>query len=155
ADVASVTVPVEGRGTSARAVELRADAGDDQIGQVGRQVTLNGIRSIPRGRLGYRWIQVAGPKVSLKIEDGYIFTFAPPANGLYHFALVVASGSEVSEPDYVNVAVGVPLPPPAEEPVAARAPAPVSLKDLARSALSEVEGGPSAGEDLGEAFRDI
>jgi hypothetical protein len=155
ADVASVTVPVEGKGPSAGAGELRADAGDDQIGQVGRQVTLNGIRSIPRGRLGYRWIQVAGPKVSLKIEDGYIFTFAPPANGQYQFALVVASGSEVSEPDYVNVAVGVPLPPPAEEPVVARAPAPVSLKDLARAALSEVEGGPSAGEDLGEAFRDI
>ena len=26
------------------------------------------------------------------------------------------------------------------------------MKDLARSALSEVEGGPSAGDDLGEAF---
>jgi hypothetical protein len=157
ADVASVTVPVETKGTTARASELRADAGDDQIGQVGRQVTLNGIRSIPRGRLGYRWVQAAGPKVSLKIEDGYTFTFVPQADGLYQFALVVASGSEISEPDYVIVAVGVPLPPRVEESVAvsAPAPAPVSLKDLARTALSEVEGGPSAGDDLGEAFQDV
>ena len=62
---------------------------------------------------------MAGPKVSLKIEDGHIFTFVPPDNGLYHFALVVASGSEISEPDFVNVAVGLPLPPPTEEPAAA------------------------------------
>jgi hypothetical protein len=155
ADVASVTVPVEGKGPSARSVELRADAGDDQIGQVGRQVTLTGIRSLPRGRLGYRWVQIGGPKVSLKIEDGHIFTFVPPAVGLYQFALVVASGSEISEPDDVNVAVGVPLPPPVEEPRPAAAPVVVSLKDIARSALSEVEGGPSAGEDLGEAFREV
>ncbi len=156
ADVASVSVPVEGKGPSARAVELRADAGDDQIGQVGRQVTLNGIRSLPRGRLGYRWVQMGGPRVSLKIEEGYIFTFVPPANGLYQFALVVASGSEISEPDYVNVAVGVPLPPPAEEPAApAPTAAPVSLKELARAALAQAEGGPTAGDDLGEAFQEV
>jgi hypothetical protein len=154
ADMASVTVPVEMKGPSARAAGLRADAGDDQIGQVGRQVTLNGVRSTPRGNLGYRWVQTTGPKVALKIEDGYVFTFVPPADGLYQFALVVASGSEISEPDHVNVAVGVPLPPPVEEPAAARssAPVPASLKDVARSALSAVEGGPSAGDDLGEAF---
>jgi hypothetical protein len=69
---------------------------------------------------------------------------------------VVASGSEISEPDYVNVAVGVPLPPP-EEPAAApaQAPVPVDLKGLARAALSEVDGEQSTGEDLGVAFRDI
>ena len=39
---------------------------------------------------------MAGPKVSLKIEDGHIFTFVPPANGLYQFALVVASFGKVS-----------------------------------------------------------
>jgi hypothetical protein len=49
ADVVGVTLPVEGKAPSARAGELRADAGDDQIGQAGRQVTLNGIRSLPRG----------------------------------------------------------------------------------------------------------
>jgi hypothetical protein len=158
ADVAGVLVPIEGKVPSGRSGELRADAGDDQIGQAGRQVTLNGIRSLPRGRLGYRWVQMAGPKVSLKIEDGYIFTFVPPGNGLYQFALVVASGSEISEPDYVNVAVGVPQPPPEEPAPAAtpsQAPIPVDLKELARAALAGMDGGPSAGEDLGEAFSDI
>ena len=151
-DVARVSVPVEGKGPSTPTAGLRADAGDDQIGQVGRQVTLNGLRSTPRARLGYRWIQMAGPKVVLKIEDGYVFTFVPPAQGLYQFALVVASGCEISEPDLVNVAVGVPLPPP-EEP--ATAPAPVPMKELARAVLAQVEGGPSAGTDLAEAFEEI
>jgi hypothetical protein len=151
ADVADLTVPVESKGQSVQSAGLRADAGDDQIGQVGRQVTLNGLRSVPRDRLGYRWIQMAGPKVSLKIEDGYIFTFVPPASGLHQFALVVASGSEISDPDLVNLAVGVPLPPPAEEP----APAPASLKDLARAALSGIDGGPSAAGDLADAFEEV
>ena len=154
ADVTSVTVPVEFKGGSAQAGGLRADAGDDQIGQVGRQVTLNGLRSVPRGRLGYRWIQMSGPKVSLKIEDGHVFTFVPPAIGLYQFALVVAAGSEISEPDLVNVAVGVALPPPMDEPTAVAA-VPVSLKDLARATLAQIEGGPSAGDDLGVAFEDV
>jgi hypothetical protein len=152
ADLARLAVPVEANGRPAAIGELRADAGDDQIGQVGRQVTLNGLRSAPRGRLGYRWMQVAGPKVVLRIEDGHVFTFVPPASGLYQFALVVASGSEISEPDLVNVAVGVPLPPP-DEPAAA--PAPVSLRDLARAVLANVEGGRSAGSDLAEAFEEI
>jgi hypothetical protein len=155
ADVTTLTVPVEFKGGSAQAGGLRADAGDDQIGQVGRQITLNGLRSIPRGRLGYRWIQMSGPTVSLKIEDGHVFTFVPPANGLYQFGLVVAAGSEISEPDLVNVAVGVALPPPMAEPIAAVAAAPVSLKDLARAALAQVEGGRSAGEDLGVAFEEV
>ena len=151
ADVANLTVAVESKGQGAAGGLLRADAGDDQIGQVGRQVTLNGLRSAPRGRLGYRWIQTAGPKVSLKIEDGHVFTFVPPASGLYQFALVVASGSEISEPDLVSVAVGVPLPPPADEPAAA----PVSLKELARAALSAIDGGPSAASDLADAFEEV
>ncbi len=149
ADVASLPVPVVSK---AQGAELRADAGDDQIGQVGRQVTLNGLRSAPRNRLGYRWIQMAGPKVSLKIEDGYTFTFVPPAAGLYQFALVVASGSEISEPDLVSVAVGVPLPAGEERPATA---SPTSLKDMARAALSGIDGGPSAAEDLGAAFEEV
>jgi hypothetical protein len=151
ADVANLAMPIISKRQSAQAAGLRADAGDDQIGQVGRQVTLNGVRSVSSGRPGHRWIQMAGPKVSLKIEDGHIFTFVPPANGLYQFALVVAAGSEISEPDLVSVAVGVPLPPPADEP----APAQVSLKDVARTALSGISGGPSAADDLGDTFDEV
>ena len=151
ADVANLAIPIESRRRSAQAAGLRADAGDDQIGRVGSQVTLNGVRSASSGRSGYRWIQMAGPKVLLKIEDGHIFTFVPPANGLYQFALVVATGSEISEPDLVTVAVGVPLPAPADEPASAQ----VSLKDVARTALSSIDGGPSAAADLGDTFEEI
>jgi hypothetical protein len=153
ADVANVAVAVESSRQSARGAGLRADAGDDQIGQVGRQVTLNGLRSAPRDRVGYRWIQTAGPAVSLKIEDGHVFTFVPPTNGLYQFALVVASGSEISDPDFVSVAVGVPLPAPTEEPTAP--PTLTSLKELARAALSGVDRGPSVASELGDAFEEV
>ncbi len=148
ADVSRLTVPVEFKGRSTVSGEVRADAGDDQIGQVGRQVTLNGLRSVPKNRLGYRWIQMAGPKVALKLEDGHVFTFVPQADGLYQFALVVASGTEISEPDFVSVAVGVQLPPSTKEPARAS----TNLKDLAREALLGIEGGPSAAAELAEAF---
>ena len=83
-----------------------ADAGDDQLAMVGRQVTLYGGRSEPQGRIGYRWIQVAGPKIRLKLENGPFFSFVPTAPGVYRFALLVAAGSQVSEPDEVTLTVG-------------------------------------------------
>jgi len=76
--------------TPAPAPVLRADAGDDQIGLVGRQITLNGGRSGPRGAIGYRWIQLSGPEPTARGQDGYIFTFTPRAAGIYRFALLVA-----------------------------------------------------------------
>jgi len=85
---------------------LRAEAGDDQIGLVGRQITLNGSASTPRERLGYRWLQVAGPKLGLAVGDQAYFSFTPVAPGVYRFALVVAEGSRISEPDEVTVTVG-------------------------------------------------
>ncbi len=85
--------------------ELIADAGDDQIGVVGRQMTLNGHRSSPQGEIGYRWVQVGGPAVRLKIEDNQTYTFVPEAPGLYRFALVVAKGSMISDPSLVSVTV--------------------------------------------------
>lgn len=82
---------------------LVADAGDDQRVIVGRQVTLNGMRSEPRGRVGFRWIQTGGPAVRLKLEDGYIFSFVPEEPGLYRFTLLVAAGGLISEPASVEV----------------------------------------------------
>src|SRR4051812_27750205 len=66
---------------------LRADAGDDQIGLVGRQITLNASRSEPRGEVGFRWVQVGGPTVPTPTEDGYILAFTPRVAGVYRFAV--------------------------------------------------------------------
>ncbi len=88
--------------------ELRADAGDDQIGLVGRRITLNGSESRPRRGVGYRWIQLTGPEVRSPVEADSYFSFVPGAPGLYRFALVVASENRVSAPDHVNVTVGLP-----------------------------------------------
>ncbi len=85
---------------NAEAAVLRADAGDDQVGFVGRQMTLNGSRSEPRGKIGYRWLQLGGPDVKLKIEDGYIFTFVPSEPGIYRFALVVGEGGRILGPGH-------------------------------------------------------
>ena len=85
---------------------VHADAGDDQLGLVGRQVNLSGYKSEPRGQIGYRWVQTGGPTVRLKIEDGYFYSFVPTVPGLYRFALVVAAGGRISLPDEVTVTVG-------------------------------------------------
>lgn len=111
-DTSSLSIPIARRLTLDESADPDppplpvADAGDDQLGMVGHQVTLNGMRSEPRGRIGFRWLQVDGPPVRLRIEDGYTYTFVPDAPGMYRFALVVAAGSTISNADYVSVNVG-------------------------------------------------
>ena len=139
---------------------LQADAGDDVIALAGRQVTLNGIRSQPRGRIGYRWVQCGGPTVRLKIEDGYIYTFVPAEPGVYRFLLLVAAGGAISEPDAVTVTVGnpsAPTPGAAGEGPAAPPPpeATLPLEEAARAALARVPGGLDAGGALAEAFEGV
>lgn len=157
---ASLTIPVQGPTTSAGA-GLRADAGDDQLGVVGRQVTLNGIRSEPQGALAFRWVQVAGPTIRFKIEDRYVYTFVPGEPGLYRFALVVAGEGGISEPDTVDVIVGLPrgaagpvaVSPPAQ---AASSPQPtVPPRELARTALASVEDGAASATRLAAVFQEI
>jgi hypothetical protein len=149
-DTATLAIPIEGAASSG-AMVLRADAGVDQIAMLGHQVTLNGIRSTPRGRIGYRWIQVGGPKVLMKIEEGFIYSFVPSMPGLYRFALVVSAGREISEPALVTVTVGSPSPaaPPAS---AAAAPAPESTQELARKVISSIRGGGDVAERLADSF---
>ncbi len=86
----------------------QADAGDDQVGLVGRRITLNGCGSTPAGALNYRWIQVEGPSVESTIEDGKFFSFIPKSAGRYRFALLVATAGQISSPDDVRVDVGLP-----------------------------------------------
>jgi hypothetical protein len=151
-DVAPVRIDVEG-GSPDPGAGLLADAGDDQIGLVGRQVTLNGIRSQPREGLAYRWIQVAGPAVSLKLEDRYIYTFVPPSPGLYRFALVVAAEGAISRPDLVDVLVGAPPGTPAAAPAAA-APA-RTTHELVVTALAELPEGPQRAGALADIFASV
>lgn len=133
---------------------LRADAGDDQIGLVGRQLTLNGSRSQPKGGLGFRWILMSGPRADPMVEDGHFLAFTPTVSGVYRFALVVASGSRISEPDVVEVIVGALTPVNAPGPPAQGAPTlpALSTEELARRSLASIAGGREAGEGLAETF---
>ena len=87
-----------------------ADAGDDQIGLVGRKITLNASGSMPQGGIAYRWIALGGPKVNLPGRDGPYLAFTPTSPGIYRFGLVVAAvkGDEalISDVDEVVVTVG-------------------------------------------------
>lgn len=146
-----------------------ADAGDDQVGLIGHRITLNGAQSQPRDGVGYRWIQTQGPAISSSNQDGYIFSFTPDAAGLYRFALVVAQGGRISQPDSVDVLVGTAPPAssaytsPAYSPSATRpAPAfspqypspsgPEQIQAQARSALLSIPGGPTLAAPLAETF---
>lgn len=157
-DTAELTIPIEGLPRTSENTALRADAGDDQLALVGRQVTLNGVRSEPRGRIGYRWVQTGGPVVRCKIEDGYIFAFVPTAPGVYRFALVVASGSEISPADEVAVTVGsgsragAPAGPTATASLPVEGP--VATQEVARASLAAVRGGQDAAEPLARIFDD-
>ena len=150
-DARAVTIEVENLAQVMEGSTLRADAGDDQSGKVGRRVTLNGVRSEPRGKLHYRWLQTAGPKVILAATDGPTCSFVPPAAGLYRFSLVVASaGGFLSEPASVSVAVGGS----ADRASGDEKPT-MAIDELARVALASIEGGPTYAEDLSKIFDSV
>ena len=72
---------------------------------VGRQVTLNGMRAIQGpGRLSLGTGRRTEDRFQL--EEGPFFSFVPVTPGVYRFALIVAAGSQTSEPDEVSVTVG-------------------------------------------------
>jgi hypothetical protein len=164
-DSVTLKIPVEGRPKAMADGQLRADAGDDQIAVVGRQITLNGSRSEPRGKIGYRWIQTGGPQVRLKIEEGHIFSFVPAEPGTYRFALVVADGGVISQPDEVEVTTAAPsasTAPAAPTSRASSLPLPVPaardpelLGAFVRSSLARLDGGPALAEAMAETFDNI
>lgn len=152
-DVASIQFPDRaGNGSLAESRPPHADAGDDQIGIVGRQITLNGSRSEPRNEIGYRWIQIGGPRVRLEMSEGYTYSFVPQAPGIYEFALVVARGSEISPADLITVSIGNPASPFGIDPPRDT---PEALQDVARSAIAQVPGGLESGTQLASAFEDV
>jgi hypothetical protein len=168
---ASVTIPVIAPpGAPAEPLaasgEPRADAGDDQIGLVGRRITLNGSASTPPRDLDYRWIQVGGPETVPLTEAGRYVTFTPRLPGRYRFGLFVAHENRISPPDYVSVDVGQlaaagPAPAPS-----APAPAPAGLPTAApplfaagsefdavvAAALAGLDDAPTLAGPLAEAF---
>jgi hypothetical protein len=152
-DSAEISVPVQSGARSAVPRRPRAVAGDDQVGLVGREITLNGMRSEPRGQLAYRWIQTAGPTIRLKIEDGYVYSFVPTVPGHYRFALVVAANAEISEPDEVSVTVGSGTRGLAGRGDAAAA-EPAPTQELARIGLKALKPGAEVAEPLARAFED-
>ena len=167
-DKVRLKIPIEGRSSAGSVAGLKADAGDDQVGVVGRQITLNGGRSEPRGKVGFRWIQTGGPPIRLKIAEGHVFTFVPDRAGSYRFALVVASGNVISEPDEVEVSTIdaaamsppralPPLPPAASAPLPPRprGPEPVRLDQFVRDGIAGLDGGPAVAGELGQAFEDV
>jgi hypothetical protein len=152
-DSTGLSIPMKSPEESRDSQTLRADSGDDQLGLVGRQVTLNGFKSEPRGQIGYRWVQTGGPTVRLKLEDGYIYSFVPTVPGLYRFALVVGSGGRISQPDEVCVTVGS-----GTRGVLSRGDASpaesLPTQEIARGALAALKLGADVAEPLARTFDD-
>ena len=145
-DARSFLIEVEDPERDADARVLKADAGDDQSAKVGRKVVLNGVRSEPRGKLRFRWIQAGGPKVTLRATDGPTASFVPENPGTYQFALVVSTtGGALSEASTVKVTVGGSARASADGPS-------MAIDELARVSLASIEGGARYSDDLSRVF---
>lgn len=145
-DARALMVEVEDPERDADNQALKADAGDDQPAKVGRKVILNGIRSEPKGKIRFRWVQTGGPKVTLKLNEGPTATFLPTVAGTYQFALVVASSSGVlSEPSSLIVTVGGSARPAEVEDA-------MAIDELARVSLASIDGGLRYADEISRAF---
>jgi hypothetical protein len=131
-----------------------ADAGDDQVGLMGRRVTLNGGRSKPTGRVGYRWVQISGPSAEEVTEEGGSYSFVPEAPGTYRFALVVAHESRASVPDLVTVEVGQPT---RTGPTTPRPSAvgPSRLSQAIASAVAPIPRGAETADKIADVFESV
>jgi len=148
-DLTPISIEVEDPDRQSDDAALKADAGDDQAARVGRRVTLNGVRSEPKGKLRFRWIQTGGPKVALKATDGVTTSFVPAAPGSYQFALVVASaGGVLSDPAAVTITVTGTARAGAEGTDGPN----MAIDELARTSLASIEGGTRYADGLSTAF---
>jgi hypothetical protein len=160
-DDRSLVIPLVVQPRQAPAPKITADAGDDQIAVVGRQVTLNGIRSQPSEKLKYRWTQVDGPKLRSKYEQDSCCTFTPEQPGVYRFLLVVANHEEISQASEVKVLVSASTPAELEGHVAPVSKATRSTissdpaEALARETLRGMGEESRIGDDLGAAFEGV
>jgi hypothetical protein len=156
-DSAVIDIPLLLRPKVALPLQVFADAGDDQIGLVGHEITLNGARSSPRDSAAFRWVQAEGPRVASISQDGWICSFIPTLPGVYRFVLVVAADGTISEPDDVLITVTSDLQPGLDRSQTAGSPAivPPAVDVVARQALCALPGGAAAGAQLAEAFEGV
>ena len=85
-----------------------AQAGPDQVVQVGTQVTLDGTASSDPegGALSYSWSQIDGPPATLVGTTGAQLTFsAPTSGGVLIFRLIVTDSAGITGVDEVQVTV--------------------------------------------------
>jgi hypothetical protein len=87
-------------------------------------------------------MQLAGPPVQLQSAHAALCTFQPASPGLYRFALVVARGSRISEPDTIDLHV---LANPAHV-------SDVRLAHLVHQALAALPEGPERAAPIAEAL---
>jgi hypothetical protein len=156
ADSAVVDVPLLLRPQVSLPPQIFADAGDDQLGLVGHEITLNGARSSPRETAAFRWIQAEGPRAVALKQDGWICSFVPTAPGVYRFVLVVAADNIIAEPDDVQVTITGELDPgQGRSPSLSNPGVPPTMDLVARQSLCALPGGAAAGGQLAEAFEGI
>lgn len=145
--------PIADEGPPAVGTSPVADAGDDQIGLVGRRITLNGSRSRPQNRVGFRWMHLSGPAITDPRQEGPYFTFVPTAPGGYRFALLVGFESKVSMPTVVSVEVGQ-RPGSSAGPVGSAEPVPPMTR-WAKAAVATIPGGEETSAQVGDVFEAI
>lgn len=164
--VIRVIVPIEGDPSrwswGARPTgKAKADAGDDQVGLVGRRVTLNGSKSHPGDGKNARWLQISGPLVTSPQQQGAFFSFIPTSPALYRFVLMVAGDGELSEPDEVTVLVGSPptgtgslaTPPAATfQPFAPPLAPPMTPEQILSASVPKLAGGTRVVSDVADAM---
>ncbi len=83
-----------------------ANAGEDQICELGQQIFLNGSESYDNDAddiLSYSWSQISGPIVELSDPNTCTPSFTPLIEGEYVFELIVNDGSDQSMLDTVTV----------------------------------------------------
>ncbi len=143
--------------------ELKADAGEDELTWVGRRVRLEG-RCIGGGPTpGFRWVQLSGPATAEVEAVGARLSVTPKEQGVYRFALLVAEGSRISEPDGVNILVTAEAPAALKALMSGGGSAPTARPDagprtygeIARKGLSRLGAGEESGQALMLAFEDI
>lgn len=84
-----------------------ADAGEDQVADIGDTVVLDGSISYdPDGdAISFIWSQVQGARVSLTSSNTDSPSFVPTEKGVYIFELRVYDGTDTSSPETVTITV--------------------------------------------------
>ncbi len=152
-DARSITVEVHDPDRDDSDVALKADAGGDQSATVGRRVVLDGIKSEPKGRVRFRWVQAGGPKATITSTAGSTCSFTPETAGSYRFALLVLGADDlVSEASVATIEVK----PPSFGAEAASTDRPaMAIDEMARASIAAIPGASRYATDLSRAFDQV